>query len=635
MCGICGLVGQADNQIIGAMLDRIAHRGPDDFGIYLSETRTQEVAGLGHRRLSIIDLSTAGHQPMSSTDGRIWLTYNGEIYNFLDLRRELESKGHRFRSSTDTEVVIAAYREWGERCVERLNGMFAFAIWDVEEEKLFLARDRLGIKPLYYAQTPKGFAFASEIKALLVIRELPREIDLSSLHQYLTFLWVPDPKTMFRGIYKLPPAHYLTYQRGRVEIAEYWDIRFNEEQDKDEKYWADLVLQKLGESVRAQMISDVPLGAFLSGGIDSSSIVALMSEGSKKAIHTYTIGFRGEDLAYDVIPDDVKYAREVGALFRTEYNEATLEPRVFELLPKLVWHMDEPIADPAIITSYLICRAARETLTVLLSGMGGDEVFAGYPRHLAVRLADLYNIVPSPISRSIVSSLPASWPGRFNAVFRNLHKLAKSAVLPFQDRYLGFGTYFTDNEKRSLYSRELREATADFDAYEQHRRYYGRVQDTHWINQMLYLDLKLFLPCLNLTYTDKTSMACSLEVRVPFLDHELVELAARIPAELKLRRFTRKYILKRALAPVLPQSIIHRKKAGFSAPLRAWLRRDFAPMVEQMLSPDRIKARGYFDPVEVRRLIDANNAGHEDNALKIFQLLTLELWHERFIENRD
>jgi asparagine synthase (glutamine-hydrolysing) len=635
MCGICGLIGQADNQIINEMLDRIAHRGPDDSGIYLSETRTQEVVGLGHRRLSIIDLSPAGHQPMSSMDGRIWITYNGEIYNFLELRRELESLGHRFRSNSDTEVVIAAYREWGERSVERLNGMFAFALWDVDREKLFLARDRLGIKPLYYAETPRGFAFASEIKALLTIRELPREVDLSALHQYLTFLWVPDPKTIFRGIYKLPPAHYLTYQDGRIEITEYWDLRFDEDGSRDEKYWADLVLESLRESVRGQMISDVPLGAFLSGGIDSSSIVGLMSKISDRAVHTYTIGFSGEDLAYDVIPDDVKYAREVGALFHTDYNEEVLAPQVFELLPKLIWHMDEPVADPAIITSYLICRAARETLTVLLSGMGGDEVFAGYPRHLAVKLAEIYNLIPAPISRSLVSALPASRPGPFNAVFRNIHKLAKSAVLPFQARYLGYGTYFTNDEKRALYSEELAQATGEFDAYEQHHRYYKRVKDAHWINQMLYLDLKLFLPCLNLTYTDKTSMACSLEVRVPYLDHELVELAARIPAELKLRRFTRKYILKRALEPLLPRSIIHRKKAGFSAPLRAWLRRDFAPMVDEMLSPERVKGRGYFDPVEVRRIIDANNSGQEDNALKIFQLLTLELWHERFIDRND
>lgn len=632
MCGICGVVGNADEQLIESMLGTIAHRGPDDAGVYVSETSGEQRVGFGHRRLAIIDLSPAGHQPMSSADGRVWIIFNGEIYNYRELRAELLARGHRFRSHTDTEVIIAAYREWGEPCVERFNGMFAFALWDADREKLFIARDRLGIKPLYYADTPRGFAFASEIKALLAIEGVKREVDLGALHQYLTFLWVPDPNTLLRGIRKLPPAHYLTYQHGEIKISEYWDIAFQEDFGRSEEYWSEAVLDALRQAVRRQMVSDVPLGAFLSGGIDSSSIVALMQGETKEPVHTYTIGFRGEDLAYDVIPDDVRYARQVGKLFETRYSEAVLEPEVFELWPKLVWHMDEPVADPAIITSYLICRAARQSLTVLLSGMGGDEVFAGYPRHLAVKLADIYNMLPSPVSSRVVAALPASQPGRFNALLRNLHKLAKSAAMPFHARYLGFGTYFTDEEKQALYSDDMRRATAGFDAYEQHRKFYRRVESEHWINQMLYLDMKLFLPCLNLAYTDKTSMAASLEVRVPFLDHELVELTARIPAELKLRRFTRKYILKRALHRLLPKSIIHRKKAGFSAPLRAWLRRDFATLVAETLSPARLRARGYFNPEEVRRVIDANNAGREDNGLKIFQLLTLELWHRQFVD---
>lgn len=634
MCGICGLVGQAESQKLDAMLKTIDHRGPDDFGTYISETSTGEIVGLGHKRLSIIDLSPAGHQPMSSLDGYIWLVFNGEIYNYLELRQDLIAQGHRFCSNTDSEVIIAAYQEWGEKCVLRFNGMFAFAIWDSRTEKLFIARDPLGIKPVYYAQTKQGFAFASEIKALLTL-DIPREINLSSLNQYLTFLWVPDPKTLFQGIYKLAPGHYLTYQQGHLDIKEYWDIKFNEDHSQSEKYWSEAVLETLKRSVKRQMVSDVPLGAFLSGGVDSSSIIALMGKEVEQKITTYTIGFTSEDLSYDVIPDDVKYAREVGKLFNTNYRESILKPEVFDLLPKLIWHMDEPIADPAIITSYLICRAARETLTVLLSGMGGDEVFSGYPRHLAIKLAEIYNLVPRSITQPVVSSLPASMPGKFNALFRNLQKLAKSAYLPFQDRYLGYGTYFTDPEKQKLYSKDLKQQTAKFNAYEQHQHFYERVKDEHWINQMLYIDLKLFLPCLNLTYTDKTSMATSLEVRVPYLDQELVDLTMRIPAELKLRRFTRKYILKRALEGVLPKSIIHRKKAGFSAPLRAWLRRDLAELVAELLSPKKIASRGYFDPAEVQRVIEANNQGREDNSLKIFQLLTFELWYQRFIENRN
>ncbi len=624
MCGIAGLWGRASQPVLEAMLAQIAHRGPDGSGVEISGS-----IGLGHRRLAIIDLSPAGRQPMSSSDGCIWITFNGEIYNYRELRRELQLHGHAFRSSSDTEVIIAAYREWGERCVERLNGMFAFAIWDSSRRRLFLARDRLGIKPLYYADTPLGFAFASEVKALLPTGLIP-EVDLAALNKYLTFLWVPDPDTLFKGVSKLPPAHWMVIDdSGRRELKEYWDISFQEDFTLSERQWADRLLQQMRKSVQSQLVSDVPLGAFLSGGIDSSSIVALMSE--QERVHTYTVGFSRQDLAYDIVPDDLRYAREVGKLFQTDYHEAEVRPEVIHLLPRLVWHMDEPIADPAIITSYLICKAARQTLTVLLSGMGGDEVFAGYPRHLAVRLAEFYNLVPRCLSDTITTRLPASVPGSFNAMFRNLKKLSKSAAKPFEERYLGFGTYFTDEEKARLFTPELNGALTGMDAYERHRYYFQRVEREHWINRMLYIDLKLFNPCLNLAYTDKTSMAASLEVRVPLLDHELVELAATIPARLKLRRFTRKYILKRAVEPLLPPRIIHRKKAGFTAPLRAWLRRDLSEMVEDLLSTERVRARSYFKPSEVRRLIDDNNSGKEDNSLKILQLLVLELWHEQFL----
>lgn len=630
MCGIAGLWGQASSPVLEAMLAQMAHRGPDGSGVELLKGSTKSL-GLGHRRLAIIDLSPLAHQPMSSSDGRIWITFNGEIYNYRDLRCELQTHGHTFRSSSDTEVIIAAYSEWGERCLERFNGMFAFAIWDSERRRLFLARDRLGIKPLYYAETPLGFAFASEVKSLLPTGLVP-EVDLAALNKYLTFLWVPDPDTLFKGVKKLPPAHWMVVdESGRRELREYWDIKFQEDYTVSEQEWADKLLEQMRRSVKSQLVSDVPLGAFLSGGVDSSSIVALMSEEAR--VHTYTVGFSREDLAYDVVPDDLKYAREVGEFLKTDYHEAQMKPEVIELLPRLVWHMDEPVADPAIITSYIICKAARETLKVLLSGMGGDEVFAGYPRHLAVRLAELYNIVPHLLSDTVIARLPASVPGRFNAVFRNLKKLSRSAAKPFEERYLGFGTYFTDAEKNGLFTPELSESLREFDAYDRHRYYFQRVEREHWINRMLYIDLKLFNPCLNLAYTDKTSMAASLEVRVPFLDHELVELSAAIPAQLKLRRFTRKYILKRAVEPLLPRKVIHRKKAGFTAPLRAWLRRDLSEMVSDLLSTERLRARGYFDPAEVHRLIDNNNTGREDNCLKILQLLVLELWHEQFIDS--
>jgi asparagine synthase (glutamine-hydrolysing) len=632
MCGICGVVGKADVQLIKNMLSRIAHRGPDDEGVYVAETSTGERAALGHRRLAIIDLSSAGREPMSDASGQIWLTFNGEIYNFKQLRRELEQRGHSFRSESDAEVIIYAYREWGRDFLARLNGMFAFALWDARDESLLLARDRLGIKPLYYADTPAGFAFASEIKALLAIPGLSRAVDAEALDQFMTFLWTPDPVTLFRGIYKLPPAHCLIYRGGRTEIFEYWDLRFDEDESLSEAEWIEALREQIARSVRAQMIADVPLGAFLSGGLDSSTIVALMSEAASRKVTTYTFGFRREDLRYDILEDDVKYARKVGERFETDYHEQLLEPRVMELLPKLVYHMDEPVADPAIITSYLISRTARDRLTVLLSGMGGDEVFAGYPRHLAARLASFYNLIPSFLTRPLVARLPGARPGRLTALFRNTKKLARSAALPERERYLGFGTYFTQDEKRQLYSGDLAVKAREFNAYSAHERYFDRVSGQEFVNQMLYVDMKTFLPCLNLTYTDKTSMASSMEVRVPLLDHDLVEMAARMPARLKLRGLTRKYALKRAAEKWLPREIIHRKKAGFSAPVRAWLVRDLRDMVDDLLSSENVNSRGYFDYREVRRLIDDNRAGREDNSLKIFQLLTLELWHREFID---
>jgi asparagine synthase (glutamine-hydrolysing) len=632
MCGICGVVGHADEQLIKGMLARMAHRGPDDEGVYVAETSTTERVGLGHRRLSIIDLSEAGHEPMPDQSGQIWLTFNGEIYNFKELRRELEALGHKFKSDSDAEVIIYAYREWGRECLSRLNGMFAFAIWDARDESLLLARDRLGIKPLYYATTPAGFAFASEIKALLAIPGFDRAVDLSALDQFMTFLWTPDPKTAFRGVEKLPPAHCLVYRNSKAEIFEYWDISFDEDDSVSESEWAERLREQITRSVRAQMMADVPLGAFLSGGLDSSTIIALMTGVATQKVTTYTFGFKQEDLRYDILEDDVKYARVVGREFQTDYHEQYLEPRVMELLPKLVYHMDEPVADPAIITSFLICRAARERLTVLLSGMGGDEVFAGYPRHAAVKVAGAYNLIPSFLSRPVVAALPGAKPGRFTALFRNTKKLARSAALPVRERYLGFGTYFTEGEKREMYTGEMRESASGFDAYEQHRKYFDRVSAQDFVNQMLYVDLKTFLPCLNLTYTDKTSMAASVEVRVPLLDHELIELAARVPARLKLKGLTGKHILKRAAEAWLPREIIHRKKAGFSAPVRAWLVRDLRDMVEDLLSESKTRQRGYFDYRSVRRLIDENLSGREDNGLKIFQLLTLELWHRAFID---
>jgi asparagine synthase (glutamine-hydrolysing) len=637
MCGICGIVGDAGREHVEVMLARIVHRGPDDEGIYVSEPGPDgRRAGLGHRRLAIIDLSPGGHQPMTDATGRLWLTFNGEIYNYRELREELRSKGHEFATASDSEVILYAYREWGAACVTHFNGMFALAIWDADTRTLFAARDRVGIKPFYWTMTPDGFAFASEIKAFLDLPGFRAELDAEALHHYLTFLWVPDPKTAFRGVWKLPPGHTLTYRPGDDEpaIEEFWDVAFAVDRATSEPEWRERILEGLGRAVERRLIADVPLGAFLSGGVDSSLIVGLMTERMDRPVQTYTIGFREEDLSYDIQEDDVAYARRIAELFKTDASERILQPDVMDLLPKLVYAMDEPVADPAIVTSFLICREARETLTVLLSGMGGDELFAGYPRQKAMRLAAYFNAVPGALTRPVVDRLPASRPGPLNAPLRNLKKLAKSAALPWTERYLGFGTYFTDAEKDRLYAPEARAAASGCDAYSEHRRHLARVAGEHPLNQLLYLDLKTFLPCLNLTYTDKTSMAVALEARVPFLDHEFVALAGRVPPELKLKGLRAKYVLKRAAEAMLPREVVWRKKAGFRAPVRAWLANELRPMVEDLLSPERVRRRGLFDYAEVRRIIDDNLAGREDNSLKVYQLLTLELWHEAFLGNR-
>jgi asparagine synthase (glutamine-hydrolysing) len=645
MCGIAGLISVNPERRINAMLASIEHRGRDDEGVWTSRAIDAEGrrACLGHRRLSIIDTSEAGHQPMLSEDGRYALTFNGEIYNYSELREQLRAKGHRFRTDTDTEVLLAAFAEWGAECLPRLNGMFAFAVWDEQERTLTLARDRLGIKPLYYTRTParngvgESFIFASEIKAILASELVERELDAEALNQYLTFLWTPDPHTLFRDIWKLPPAHVLTLRDNEINVREWWDVSFDEiEEGRSEEWWRERTLETLDRVVRMEMVADVPLGAFLSGGVDSSVIVALMKKGSEgRRVSTYTIGIEAKDLRYDIIPDDVVWAREVNRLLETDYHEIMLQPNVAELLPKLVYHSDEPVIDMA-IPSYLVSQAARETLTVMLSGMGGDEVFAGYPRQMAMKIASAFDPVPSllrrPLMGALAQALPGGLPGRFTAPLRNAKKFARSAALDFEERYLGYETYFTDAAKQHLYTNEMRERVRGFDAYREHRRYFSLVKDAAPLNRLLYVDLKTFLPCLNLATTDKTSMAANLEVRVPYLNHELVELAARMPADLKLRGLKRKYILKRAAEKLLPHDVVWRKKAGFGAPIRSWLRGALRPLVEDLLSEETIRRRGLFRPEEVRRIIAANLSGREDYNLQVFQLLTLEMWQRAFLD---
>ena len=653
MCGIAGLVHSNPETIIGPMLKAIEHRGRDDEGVWTSpaiDDGGRRVC-LGHRRLSIIDTSSAGHQPMLSQDARLSVVLNGEIYNYRELREQLQSKGHQFHTQTDTEALLNAWIEWGEDCLSRLNGMFAFALWDEKERALYLVRDRVGIKPLYYANSGTRtsssanggrdadipFLFASEVKSILASGFLKAELDHEALHQFLTFLWAPDPNTLFREIKTVPPGHFVRLRDGEVQLQQWWDISFDQiEEGKSEAWWQEQVLETLDRVVKLEMVADVPLGSFLSGGVDSSSIVAMMKRHSNgRPVETYAIGIEADDLRYDIIPNDIEWARRVNQELVTDYHEIMLNPQVAELLPKLVYHMDEPAIDMA-IPSYLVSRAARETMRVMLSGMGGDEVFAGYPRQMAMKIAGAFDPVPQmlrrPLMKTIAEILPGGKPGKLTAPLRNAKKFARSAALDFEDRYLGYQTYFTDGAKDRLYTDNLRDTTRAMDAYAMHRRYFARAKNAAPLNQLLYVDLKTFLPCLNLMTTDKTAMAANLEVRVPFLNKEMLELAARMPPDLKLHGLKRKYILKKAAEKLLPRDVVWRKKAGFGAPIRSWLRGPLKPMVDDLLSEETIKRRGLFRPDEVKRIIEANLSGREDFNLQVFQLLNLELWHQAFID---
>jgi asparagine synthase (glutamine-hydrolysing) len=642
MCGISGVVNCGDRETLARMTQVQAHRGPDDSGLWDHKFPDGSYIGMGSRRLAILDLSPVGHMPMCNEDSTVWITYNGEIYNFPELRRELESKGHRFASHTDTEVIIHLYEQEGTDCVKRLNGMFAFAICDLRSATptLFVARDHFGVKPFYYFHDGKRFAFASEIKALLQISEIEAELDPESLHQYLTFLWVPDPKTMFRRILKLPAGHYATLRNGELKLTQYWDLTFppaNQNYARSEADLADEVQERFRRSVEAQMISDVPIGAFLSAGLDSSSIVAMMARATKQPVHTYTITFPRKYRVGETTLDDPEVATRLARHFGCENQRIVVEPDVTELLPRLVWHMDEPTADPAIITAYLVCREARKQATVLLSGVGGDELFAGYRKHIAHYWAQAYGNVPS-VARGITAAALAALPSfrgtPLKGSLRLAKKMSRSASLSAVDRFITNCTYLDAPQKSGIYSSEF--AAQGSDPASRHREAFDRVHDADFLHQMLYLDTKIFMTSLNLTYNDKMSMASSVEVRVPFLDRELAEFAAwNIPPNLKLKgllRPTTKYIFRRAMRDILPREVLQQPKAGFAAPVDYWLAHDLKEMVDDLLSAAQLRKRGLFRPEAVHRFVDEQRTGRQDWSMQLWQFLTLELWMRTFLD---
>jgi asparagine synthase (glutamine-hydrolysing) len=621
MCGICGFVqyGLArpgDRTALRRMMEAIRHRGPDDEGEFLSGP-----VALGNRRLSIIDLKT-GKQPISNETGSVTVVFNGEIYNHRDIRSELQKKGHTFRTSADTEVLVHLYEEYGAECVHHLRGMFGFALWDNEKQRLLLARDRLGIKPLYYADRPEAFVFASEIKSILQFPGIDVIPDLTALSNFLSLKYVPAPETMFAGIRAIPPGHLLLCDSNGVSIQQYWDLSFQApEHDVREEEYVERLEALLRESVRLRLMSDVPFGAFLSGGVDSSTIVALMSEMLNSPVKTFAVGFDEEDGQYSELP----YARLVAEQYETDHHDVFVRSEhLTDMAETLIWHLDQPVADQAVLGNYMVAALAAQHVKMVLTGEGGDELFAGYARYPGERLAPAFGLLPAA-ARSAVRALIGQLPGQ-----RRL-KLAINALCEDDEvsRVMNWFPLFNPRMKAALLS-----DVSDTSAQLVFAKALATTDAVDSLSRMLYVDTKLWLPDDLLARGDKMSMAVSLEARVPLLDHELASFAASLPPGMKLRGLTRKYLLKKVSSKWLPPSIIKRKKEGFPMPFARWFRGTARPFVRDLLSSDTIRRRGLFQPTYVERLIDEHESGAADHMGLLWGLVSVELWYRCFVDRR-
>jgi len=627
VCGIYGVFqldsAAADPALMQAMGRVISHRGPDDEGYHADGP-----CAIGMRRLSIIDLS-GGHQPLSNGDGTLWLVCNGEIYNFRELRQELIALGHRFKTGSDSEVILHSYAEYGDEFLQRLNGMFGFALWDARRRRLIVGRDRLGIKPIYVYRDARRIAFASEAKALLTLPGVSAAIDPAALHSYLNLGYVAAPQSMFLGISKLPPASVLTVESGQIGERRYWRMPAAIDRNTGESEWVERIRARLDKAVHMQMVSDVPIGAFLSGGIDSSTVVGLMAAHSDRPIRTYSIGFEGT--AADDFYNELPYARRVAELFHTEHHEIVVRPDVVALLPRLLWHMDEPVSDTAFITTYLVSQFARRDVTVILSGVGGDELFGGYRRYLGNHYQAYFDRLPAWARRAAMA-LGERLPSDRHSALLNLSRLAKgflaTAGMPFEERYLAYLQVFPAGEVQKLLNSDGAAPPDPILAAFSH----AGGEDA--LNRMLAVDAETQLPDDLLMLTDKMSMATSLECRVPLLDDELVELAASVPEEVKIRGGRLKHALKEAVAGLLPPDILERKKRGFGTPMGAWLKQDLAPLVRGLLSEPVIKRRELFRFPAVQELIGLHETNRIDGTDRLLALLNLEIWSRLYLDGQ-
>jgi len=624
VCGIAGLIGRSGEQVDAAevrqMCQTIVHRGPDDEGVY-----AQGQVGLGMRRLSIIDLS-GGHQPIHNEDRSVWIVFNGEIYNFLELRKELVSRGHQFYTHSDTEVIVHLYEEMGADCVKKLRGMFAIALYDFRKNSLLLARDRLGKKPLYYSLHDGQLLFGSEIKTLLAVApELAAIPSTNGILQYFYYGYIPDPYTAFQKIDKLPPGHLLEYSNGKVNVSQYWDVpAYGTNDPGSEEECLQQMEEKLAEAVRIRLISDVPLGALLSGGVDSSVVVALMARASTKPVKTFSIGFREQQF------NEAEFARLVAKKFGTDHHELVIDPKIDETLDHLTRMMEEPFADSSMLPTYYVCKMARQQVTVALSGDGGDELFAGYDRYGTSMNRQRFNRIPSWAGRLYRSHLHFLLPSQTYG--RNL---AWNATLSARDRYLDDVSHLPALEReRNLFSDEFLEQAARLpEPLQQFREFYDSAPARDHLSRLLYVDTKTYLTGDILTKVDRMSMATSLEVRVPMLDHEFVEWAAALPLKYKFREGTRKYLLKKLAERLgIPSELLHRPKQGFQLPLRDWMRDGLKGEMLGLLVEPRTLQRGYFRPSAVRAMVDEHMRGRRNRSMHLWTILIFELWHRNFLE---
>ncbi|HJZ82351.1 MAG TPA: asparagine synthase (glutamine-hydrolyzing) [Pyrinomonadaceae bacterium] len=623
MCGITGIVrrdgAQIDRKLLERMNEAIRHRGPDEDGFYFSDG-----VGLAMRRLAIIDLKS-GQQPIHNADKTAWIVFNGEIYNYRELRKQLEDLGHRFYTDSDTEAIVHAYDQYGTDCPKHLRGMFVFAIWDQRDRSLFLARDRVGKKPLLYAQTNGQLIFGSEFTALLTHPDISRDVNYEAIHHYLSVLCVPAPLTAYRAIRKLEPGHWLRWRAGEISVERYWHLDFSNKIDISEQEAGERVVDLLRDAVRVRLMSEVPLGAFLSGGIDSSAVVALMAQESSERVQTFSIGFEEQDFS------ELHHARRVAEHVGADHHEFIVRPNAMEILPTLVEHYGEPFADSSAIPSYYVSRETRRHVTVALNGDGGDECFAGYERYAAMKLAQRYiSRLPGGVVRNLARALP-DIQSRTNPLGKGKRFLKAAAMTPVQ-RYLRWISAFDEQTKVDLYSDDFREQTAGFSTAGIIQPWFAKANGTGIVDASLLADTMTCLPNDLLVKMDIASMTVSLEARSPFLDHHLMEFAASLPEELKLRGMTTKYLLKKILKDLVPQENLSRRKMGFGVPIGHWFRGTMEPFLRETLLSDKAMSRGLFRPEKVRRLIELHVARKTNHEHRLWTLLMLELWFQKFID---